>query len=59
MSYIDNSKMNLLRENFMLTQENEILRNKIKNLKKELNELLDNSQCKAKENNNDGYVKPS
>ena len=43
----------------MLTQENEILRNKIKNLKKELNELLDHSQCKAKENNNEGYVKPS
>ena len=48
MSYIDNSKINLLRENFMLTQENEILRNKIKKLKQELNELLVNAEPKIK-----------
>ena len=33
----------------MLTQENEILRNKVKNLKKELNALLDNSEQKKDE----------
>ena len=43
----------------MLTQENEILRNKIKKLKQELNELLVNAKHEAEQINNNGYDKNS
>ena len=48
MSYIDNSKPNMMREIFILEQENEMLRNQIRKLKIELNELLDNAQLQTK-----------
>jgi regulator of replication initiation timing len=44
MSYIDNSKQNLMRENYILELENEMLRKQITKLKIELNELLDSTQ---------------
>jgi prephenate dehydrogenase len=44
MSYIDNSKPNMMREIFILEQENEMLRNQIRKLKIELNELLDSTK---------------
>ena len=44
MSYIDNSKQNLMRENYILELENEMLRKQITKLKLELNELLDSTQ---------------
>jgi hypothetical protein len=44
MSYIDNSKQNLMRENYILELENEMLRKQIIKLKLELNELLDSTQ---------------
>jgi regulator of replication initiation timing len=44
MSYIDNSKQNLMRENYILELENEMLRKQIIKLKIELNELLDSTQ---------------
>ena len=44
MSYIDNSKQNLMRENYILELENKMLRKQIIKLKIELNELLDSTQ---------------
>lgn len=44
MSYIDNSKQNLMRENYILELENEMLRKQIIKLKLELNELLDSAK---------------
>ena len=44
MSYIDNTKQNLMRENYILELENEMLRKQITKLKIELNELLDSTQ---------------
>ena len=53
MSYIDNSKPNMMREIFILEQENEMLRNQIRKLKIELNELLDNAKSKRQCENNE------
>ena len=44
MSYVDNTKQNLMRENYILELENEMLRKQITKLKIELNELLDSTQ---------------
>ena len=44
MSYIDNSKVELHRLVYMLETENEMLRNQIRKLKIELNELLDSAK---------------
>ena len=44
MSYIDNSKSNMMREIYILELENEMLRKQIIKLKLELNELLDSTQ---------------
>ena len=44
MSYIDNSKVELHRLVYMLETENEMLRNQIRKLKIELNELLDSTK---------------
>jgi len=44
MSYIDNTKQNLMRENYILELENEMLRKQIIKLKIEVNELLDSTQ---------------
>lgn len=44
MSYIDNTKQNLMRENYILELENQMLRKQITKLKLELNELLDSTQ---------------
>ena len=44
MSYIDNTKSNMMREIYILEQENEMLRNQIRKLKIELNELLDSAK---------------
>jgi hypothetical protein len=43
MSYIDKSKWDFMRLNQILEMENEMLRNQIRKLKIELNELLDNA----------------
>ena len=44
MSYIDNSKGNMMKEIYILELENEMLRKQITKLKIELNELLDSTQ---------------
>ena len=44
MSYIDNSKSNMMKEIFILELENEMLRKQITKLKIELNELLDSTK---------------
>jgi regulator of replication initiation timing len=44
MSYIDNSKGNMMKEIYILELENEMLRKQITKLKLELNELLDSTQ---------------
>ena len=44
MSYIDNSKSNMMKEIYILELENEMLRKQIIKLKIELNELLDSTQ---------------
>ena len=44
MSYIDNSKGNMMKEIYILELENEMLRKQIIKLKIELNELLDSTQ---------------
>ena len=44
MSYIDNTKFSLQREIYILEVENEMLRNQIRKLKLEINELLVNAQ---------------
>lgn len=48
MSYIDNTKSNMMKEIFILEQENEMLRNQIRKLKIELNELLDRTKLDEK-----------
>ena len=50
MSYIDKSKYDYMRLNTILEMENEMLRNQIRKLKIELNELLDNAQLQTKAN---------
>ena len=44
MSYIDNTKGNMMKEIYILELENEMLRKQITKLKIELNELLDSTQ---------------
>ena len=44
MSYVDNTKSNMMREIYILELENEMLRKQITKLKLELNELLDSTQ---------------
>jgi|GEM_PF-6556145 regulator of replication initiation timing len=44
MSYIDNSKGNMMKEIYILELENEMLRKQITKLKLELNELLDSAK---------------
>ena len=44
MSYVDNTKSNMMREIYILELENEMLRKQITKLKIELNELLDSAQ---------------
>ena len=44
MSYIDNTKGNMMKEIYILQLENEMLRKQITKLKLELNELLDSTQ---------------
>ena len=44
MSYIDNTKGNMMKEIYILELENEMLRKQITKLKIELNELLDSAQ---------------
>jgi regulator of replication initiation timing len=44
MSYIDNTKGNMMKEIYILQLENEMLRKQITKLKIELNELLDSTQ---------------
>ena len=44
MSYIDNTKGNMMKEIYILELENEMLRKQINKLKLELNELLDSTQ---------------
>ena len=44
MSYIDNTKSNMMREIYILELENEMLRKQITKLKLELNELLDSTK---------------
>jgi regulator of replication initiation timing len=54
MTYIDNSKSQLLRENYILEVENEMLRNQIRKLKLEINELLVNAKPKRKAKSDKG-----
>jgi regulator of replication initiation timing len=54
MSYIDNTKSQLLRENYILEVENEMLRNQIKKIKLEINELLGNTKSKGEQADNEG-----
>jgi hypothetical protein len=54
MTYIDNSKFQLQREIYILEVENEMLRNQIKKLKLELNELLVNAKPKRKAKSDEG-----
>ena len=44
MSYIDNTKGNMMKEIYILELENEMLRKQIIKLKLELNELLDSAK---------------
>ena len=44
MSYIDNTKGNMMKEIYILQLENEMLRKQIIKLKLEVNELLDSTQ---------------
>jgi regulator of replication initiation timing len=44
MSYIDNTKGNMMKEIYILELENQMLRKQITKLKIELNELLDSTQ---------------
>jgi regulator of replication initiation timing len=44
MSYIDNTKGNMMKEIYILQLENEMLRKQITKLKIELNELLDSAK---------------
>ena len=54
MSYVDNTKSNMMREIYILELENEMLRKQITKLKLELNELLDNAKSKGQHTNNEG-----
>ncbi|MEK0423634.1 MAG: hypothetical protein RLZ95_1544 [Bacteroidota bacterium] len=54
MSYIDKSKYEYMRLNQILEMENEMLRNQIRKLKIELNELLDTTKPKGEQANNEG-----
>ena len=54
MSYIDNTKGNMMKEIYILELENEMLRKQITKLKLELNELLDNAKSKGQNTNNEG-----
>lgn len=54
MSYIDKSKYDYMRMNTILEMENEMLRNQIRKLKIELNELLDSTKSKGEQTNNEG-----
>ena len=54
MTYIDNSKSQLLRENYILEVENEMLRNQIRKLKLEINELLVNAKPTRETKGNEG-----
>lgn len=53
MSYIDNTKGNMMKEIYILELENEMLRKQIIKLKLELNELLDNAKSKGQCENNE------
>ena len=53
MSYIDNTKGNMMKEIYILELENEMLRKQIIKLKIELNELLDNAKSKGQCENNE------
>jgi regulator of replication initiation timing len=44
MSYIDNTKGNMMKEIYILELENEMLRNQVIKLKIERNELLDSTK---------------
>ncbi len=57
MTYIDNTKSQLLRENYILEVENEMLRNQIKKIKLEINELLGNTKSKGEQTDNEGNDK--
>ena len=48
MSYVDNSKAEMHRLIYILEMENEMLRNQIRKLKIEKNELLVNAQLEGK-----------
>ena len=54
MSYIDKSKHDYMRLNYILEMENEMLRNQIRKLKIELNELLDTTKPKSEQADNKG-----
>ena len=54
MSYIDNTKSQMQREIYILEVENEMLRNQIRKLKLELNELLVNTKSKGEQADNEG-----
>ena len=54
MTYIDNSKFQLLRKNYILEVENQMLRNQIRKLKLEINELLVNTKSKGEQADNEG-----
>jgi hypothetical protein len=56
MSYIDNTKGNMMKEIYILELENEMLRKQIIKLKLELNELLDNAKSKGQCENNERDV---
>jgi len=57
MTYIDNTKFQLQRENYILEVENEMLRNQIKKIKLEINELLGNTKSKGEQTDNEGNDK--
>lgn len=54
MSYIDNTKSQMQREIYILEVENEMLRNQIRKLKLEINELLVNTKSKGEQADNEG-----
>ena len=54
MSYVDNSKAELHRLIYILEMENEMLRNQIRKLKIEKNELLVNTKSKGEQADNEG-----
>ena len=56
MSYIDNTKGNMMKEIYILELENEMLRKQITKLKLELNELLDIAKSKREHTNNERDV---